>query len=211
MKMGTASPFETNKLGFYTSYKTVEKEQDLADVDCLVLWGGTDIGTGIYNEKPNKFCLTEKLSTRDRIELRLIHAAIKRDLPILGICRGAQLLCCVAGGKLLQHIENHGQDHNIKLLDEDGSVMRATSSHHQMMLPPQNAKILAVATEPTIGVNQHNGCVNVPEVPEVVFFPNIKALGIQPHPEWASPETPFNQYVIRKIKEYLHANTKMGS
>lgn len=129
-------------------------------------------------------------------------AAMKRGIPILGICRGAQLMCVLSGGKLMQHIEDHSRGHDI-VIKEDGSVIHATSSHHQMMLPPQEAEILAVATKPTKGMNQFNGYVNIQEVPEVVYFPNTNCLGVQPHPEWQSPGEPFVKYLGKIMKEKL--------
>ena len=204
MRLGTTLSYDKYDFDFYKEVEFVNTPKQLDNIDCLVLWGGVDIATEIYGETPNKFVMTKTKSPRDIHELGMIHAALKRNIPLLGICRGAQLLCCVAGGKLLQHIENHGHSHKVKLMDEGEAIINCNSSHHQMMLPPYNAKILAIGTEATMGINQWNGVVNVQAPNEVVYFPNINALGVQPHPEWDDSPEPFNQYVTRKIKEYLH-------
>ena len=204
MRLGTTLAYDKFDFDFYNEVTFVNTPKDLDDIDCLVLWGGADIATEIYNETPNKFVIAKTKSPRDVHELGMIQAALKRNIPLLGICRGAQLLCCVAGGKLLQHIENHGTPHKLKLLDEGEAYISCNSSHHQMMLPPDNAKVLAVGTEPTMGLNQWNGIVNVPSPYEVVYFPNINALCVQGHPEWDDSPEVFNSYVTRKIKEYLH-------
>ena len=111
----------------------------------LMLWGGEDIGTELYHETPNKYVDTHKASERDLRELEYIKTAVKRGLPIIGVCRGAQLLCVAAGGRLAQHIDGHGSSHKVTLQDEDGSVIFCNSSHHQMMIPAMDAKILATA------------------------------------------------------------------
>lgn len=168
----------------------------------LVLWGGEDIGTKLYGEHPNKYTQEANPSERDTREMLYIQTAIKRGVPILGICRGAQLACVAAGGKLAQHINNHGTSHKVTLEDEGGSVTYCNSSHHQMMLPPKDAMILATAAH-TTGIDQWNDEITYPYVTEVAYFPNIKALGIQAHPEWSNCTRPFVDYCIRKIKEYL--------
>lgn len=202
MILGTQTTNLTIPAEIFTDYYYIQTQKDLDKVDCLVLWGGEDIGTEIYGEVPNKFVWGKYASKRDKYEMYLINQAIKRGLPILGICRGAQLLCCMAGGKLLQHIEDHGKDHDI-IIKETGEKLFVTSSHHQMMLPPVSANILAIADKPTIGVNQYNGYTKVEEVPEVVHFPNINALGVQPHPEWLKEGTPFIIYINTLLKEKL--------
>lgn len=168
----------------------------------LILWGGEDIGTSLYGEHPNKYTHEARPSERDRREMLYIQTAIKRDVPIIGVCRGAQLVCVAAGGKLAQHIDGHGTSHNVTLEDEGGSVIRCNSSHHQMMLPPQDAVILATAAH-TSGIDQWNNDIHYPYVTEVAYFPNIRALGIQAHPEWANCPKDFVDYCVRKIKENL--------
>ena len=121
---------------------------------------------------------------------------------MIGICRGAQLLCAMAGGKLAQHIEGHGRSHAVTLHDEGDAKIYCNSSHHQMMLPPSSAVVLASAAS-TTGLNQHNEAVKHERVNEVVWFPSINALGIQPHPEWTSCSQDFIDYCNRKIKQYI--------
>lgn len=185
----------------------IKKITDIKPDGCVILWGGEDIYPGIYNQKPNMLVNAYKLSARDKFEMEIINHCIKMDIPMIGICRGAQLLCCMAGGKLLQHIEDHGFSHNLVLHDEGDVVITCNSSHHQMMQPPTSAKILATAKEPTNGLNEHNNFCFVPKVNEVVWFPTIRALGIQPHPEWTNSPAVFNSYCQRKVKEYIYGQT----
>ena len=136
-------------------------------------------------------------------EIKYIETAVKNNVPIIGICRGAQLACVMAGGSLQQHIENHPYGfHDILLEDEEGSVILGNSSHHQMMIPPKSAKVLATGGS-AIGIGEYNKATNIDKVIEVAYFPSINALGIQPHPEWDDCPQDFIDYCSRKIKEYL--------
>ncbi|GAB1693890.1 gamma-glutamyl-gamma-aminobutyrate hydrolase family protein [Krasilnikovia sp. M28-CT-15] len=68
----------------------------------LVLSGGADLGPQLYGAEPQP--LTETRPDRDGAELLLARAALERDLPVLGVCRGMQLLTVAAGGTLHQHL-----------------------------------------------------------------------------------------------------------
>lgn len=188
--------------GLFSTVKTINNPEDIKPGGVLLLWGGEDIGTSLYGQKPNKMCLAEKPSSRDKRELLLINAALINDVPIIGICRGAQLLCAAAGGSLAQHIDNHGRTHDVQLHDEFDVVIQCNSSHHQMMIPPKSAKILA-SSPSTTGIDEDNQAITYDRVNEVVYFPALNALGIQPHPEWLNCPKPFVDYCVRKIKEYL--------
>lgn len=180
-----------------------EIEKHMADDDvCLLLWGGEDIGTQMYGERPNMYGSNYRPSQRDMSEMAMIREAERLNVPIIGICRGAQIICVAAGGKLAQHIEGHGCNHHVTLHDEGGTLAYCNSSHHQMMLPPQSAKILATS-ESTTGLDQFDCHVAHDRVNEVVYFPNVNGLGIQPHPEWANCPQEFINYCRRAIKKYL--------
>jgi putative glutamine amidotransferase len=68
----------------------------------LVFSGGADVGPRLYGEQPAP--LTDLRPDRDAGELLLARAALAADLPILGVCRGLQLLTVAAGGRLHQHL-----------------------------------------------------------------------------------------------------------
>lgn len=113
----------------------------------LLLMGGVDVNPKLYGEKrgPNTDRPHEE---RDNHELRLLDAALKRDIPVLAICRGHQLLNVALGGSLLQHIEgdahrwlDSGESawHEIELdpgshlanAYDNGATLRVNSRHHQ--------------------------------------------------------------------------------
>ena len=71
-------------------------------LDGLVLSGGADLGPELYGEQPGPF--TQTRPERDAAEMLLARAALDADLPVLGVCRGMQLLTVAAGGRLHQHL-----------------------------------------------------------------------------------------------------------
>jgi putative glutamine amidotransferase len=74
----------------------------LSRLDGLVLGGGADLGADLYGAEPQP--LTDTRPARDTAEMLLARAALDADLPILGVCRGMQVLAVAAGGSLHQHL-----------------------------------------------------------------------------------------------------------
>jgi len=75
----------------------------LADIDGLLLTGGDDVAPSRYGERPHS-TVVEAEPGRDEFELALVGKARERDLPILAICRGVQVLNVACGGSLIQDI-----------------------------------------------------------------------------------------------------------
>jgi putative glutamine amidotransferase len=87
-----------------------ESPDELLDVlDGLVLAGGADVDPGSYGAKPHPKT-GPTWPERDRFELALAHRAVERDMPVLGICRGMQLLNVARGGTLHQHLPDYTGD-----------------------------------------------------------------------------------------------------
>jgi putative glutamine amidotransferase len=126
---------------------TAEAPDEVLDLlDGLVLAGGSDMDPGSYGARPHPETGTTS-PERDRFELALAHRAIERDMPVLGICRGMQLLNVAYGGTLEQHlpaVRTHRHtpglfcDHEVRL--ESGSLAARSigadrtsvkSHHHQ--------------------------------------------------------------------------------
>ena len=120
-------------------------------LDGLMLVGGADVESRAYGQEPHPLAETP-IPLRDAVESALVREAIARELPVLGICRGIQVINVAAGGTLLQHVpdalghEWHrrrvgsfaGNDHEIRVDDGSrameaagGSPHRVVSHHHQ--------------------------------------------------------------------------------
>ena len=74
----------------------------LRALDGLVLTGGADLDPGLYGAQPGPLTVTRP--HRDSAEMSLVRRALERDMPVLGVCRGMQLLAVAAGGRLHQHL-----------------------------------------------------------------------------------------------------------
>ncbi|MES1209021.1 MAG: gamma-glutamyl-gamma-aminobutyrate hydrolase family protein [Pseudomonadota bacterium] len=84
----------------------------LEDVDGLVLQGGVDMSPGHYGEEPARAEWTGD-GVRDAYEMELVHLCLEADKPVLGVCRGAQVLNVALGGSLYQDIETQHEGRRV--------------------------------------------------------------------------------------------------
>jgi anthranilate/para-aminobenzoate synthase component II len=187
------------------SYQIVYKGDSLTEKKgMLLLWGGEDVSPSLYNQTCNSFTIAnEQPSQRDLNECGLINKAIQLGIPIVGICRGAQLLCAKVGGTLVQHVTGHGRPHLVSTYDKKEYTV--TSSHHQMMNPGNTDHTLLAWSQ---GLSKCYLVEDDQEItmeiePEIVYFPALKALAIQSHPEWLPSADKFNGYLKKLINRYL--------
>ena len=164
-------------------------EPDAAPAYCsliqgLVLTGGSDVDPRFYGEEPHPG-LGSTVVERDEFELALTREALRRGMPILGICRGMQLLNVAMAGALHQDLAGgdgiaHGtggpraEYHDIVITDPElerrtGARPRVNSLHHQAV--SRVAPGLAVAGRAEDGVI------------EAVVGEACPVLGVQWHPE----------------------------
>jgi putative glutamine amidotransferase len=158
----------------------VERELMYGNYHGLVLTGGSDIDPALYGEKPHKEVYgVDQL--RDTAELYALDMAEMLSIPVLGICRGSQIMCAAQGGKLTQHIEGHrGGNHPVEATPEAKTFKRAINSrrmdvislHHQCIRRPgKGMRIAARALDGT---------------PEAIESKDGRLLGVQFHPEMAA-------------------------
>ena len=78
-------------------------DETLDVLDAVVFSGGSDLDPELYGQDPHPET-NGVVPERDRAELALLQAALARDMPVLAICRGSQVLNVAAGGDLVQHL-----------------------------------------------------------------------------------------------------------
>src|SRR5262249_23860849 len=169
-------------------------------VDGLLLTGGLDVDPALYGEAPHP--TTEPAPERDRFEVPLSKAAVERDVPVLAICRGVQVLNVAAGGTLVQDIPSavrsdlaHAIDvpknqiaHHVhvtagaRLAEALGpgallDTCPVTSRHHQ--------SVGTVAPRFVVSAVSPDGVIEGIERPDAAF-----CVGVQWHPEnfWRTGE-----------------------
>lgn len=167
----------------------------ISEADVVLFTGGEDVNPKLYNEKIGRY--THFNITRDSNEILKMKEAVELNKPVFGICRGAQLMCVLAGGKLVQHMQ-HPSHHN--LIFYDNTEVMTNSLHHQLQypydIPNEDYKILAYANGlSNTYLDGNNNNISMKYVkgrevePEFVYYKKLKGLGIQGHPEMMGKNT----------------------
>jgi putative glutamine amidotransferase len=142
----------------------VEVRTAMAAAQGLLLTGGVDLDPGVYGAERQPEC-GEVDRPRDELDRLALAEALRRDLPVLGICRGAQALAAFLGGTLHQDIPRHRQTearnvptHDVQV--EEGTrlaqivgagIVRVNSFHHQAVRDvPPGYRVAAQAADGTI-------------------------------------------------------------
>jgi putative glutamine amidotransferase len=160
-------------------------------LDGLIITGGADVDPQAYGAEPHPRT-RGTVPERDAFEIALARAAMERDLPLLGVCRGMQVMNVARGGTLIQHLpddvghEDHRRvmgsfdnaDHDVRLADGSlarrvaGEAIHSTKSHHH-----QGVDRIGEGLEVT-------GWATIDDLPETIEDPGCRfALGVQWHPE----------------------------
>lgn len=208
---GVHEPF--SKL--FAKAESIHDNPMLDGIDAIVLWGGRDINPAFYRAKPhwrNEAKSDKELTERDAVEWHWIHRARELNIPIIGVCRGAQMLCAFAGGSLFQDVTGHTNGLHPITIAKDNSTLLCNSYHHQMMdLRGTNYDMLAWSTQPRSSHYDYDSVdadkVNTPiegKEPEVVYFTDIHAMAVQGHPEWLDKDHLFNKWLLDECVDYLN-------
>lgn len=195
-----------------TGISQIELEQIINNFDSILLTGGGDIETSIYNGKPNPR-VSNVDPERDKLEIHLARLAYKLQKPLLGICRGCQIINVAFGGSLYSDISTQYQTsirhdcypgiardheaHSIEIEKDSklqnifsGDKINVNSLHHQgIKLLGEN--LSAVAHSP-------DGMTEAIEAIEHPFF-----IGVQWHPEWMLT-SPSMQNLFHKFVDVGH-------
>lgn len=205
----------------------------------LVIGGGSDIEPSHYGEEPFKhfqesrrrgggllelpvsllllllriiFAVKDRHGydrARDELETMLLRRALNKGVPVLGICRGAQLLNVVLGGSLYQHIENfYTEEPHLRTLLPRKQIVLEAHSRLQRILGKQKCYVNALHRQAIAQLGEHvqvvardkSGVVQAIEYSRSDFAGDTPfAVGVQWHPEYL-PQ-------IREQQRLFHALT----
>jgi putative glutamine amidotransferase len=183
-----------------------EREASFATIDGLLLSGGVDMDPARYGQSNRGSVDVQR--ERDELELEAWAAAAERDVPVLGICRGFQVLNVILGGTLLQDVDGHrvnpregagsaaaGVRHPLRIApgtrlarilvprNVGGGVLQVNSFHHQAVRPADLAPgLVANAWAPSPAGELVEG---IESRGEARFL-----LGLQCHPERTASTPP---------------------
>jgi putative glutamine amidotransferase len=164
-------------------------------IDGLIFAGGADIDAASYGQQAHPQTV-DTVPERDAFEIALARAAVEADLPVLGICRGMQLINIACGGTLLQHVPDRvghhehrrvvgsfdGSDHDVMLSEGSlaasaaGELLHTTKSHHHQGVDRVGEGLIV------------SGVSMLDDLPEAIEWGGGSSdhrfvLGVQWHPE----------------------------
>ena len=166
-------------------------------LDGLILQGGADVAPETYGEDP----IDEKWSgdpVRDAYEIELLDACLYRDIPVLGICRGLQLINVALGGSLYQDIATQHSDD----LDHRDRDVYEQNFHHVTFEPDSHLAQIYPDTQGGLVSSVHHQAIKkladdlLQEAHSTddgiieaarLDHPHHYALGVQWHPEFQDP------------------------
>src|SRR5919198_3000201 len=172
-------------------------DETLESLDALVLSGGADLDPELYGQEPHPET-RGVVEERDRAELALLEGALARDMPVLAICRGSQVLNIARGGDLIQHLpevvgdEKHKHtpgafgDHDIEL--EEGTKLASLLGDRAPVKSHHHQGFGRVGRGLRVAAHAEDGTIEAVEDPEHRF-----ALGVLWHPEAGGGAPPFRQ------------------
>jgi putative glutamine amidotransferase len=180
-------------------------DETLDALDGLIFSGGSDLDPETYGQEPHPETFGV-VSHRDEAELGLLSAALERDMPVLAICRGSQVLNVALGGDLVQHLPEVVGDEKHKhtpgvFADHDVAVEPATrlgsllgdrapvKSHHHQGFGRLGEGLVEAA-------HAEDGTLEAVEDPSHRF-----ALGVLWHPE-AGEDVKLFEELVREAREY---------
>ena len=196
---------------YYAEWVDAEIVNSPEKANLIMFKGGADLNPALYGEKDagleHGFRVSHFYNRQDEEDLKLYEFAIKHNIPMIGICRGGQLLTVMAGGKLIQDVTGHaGPDHQIVFAN--GDLLPMTSLHHQMFRPGDIKHEVIAKAVPRISRHYlvEEGLLTQEEMPiepEIVYYPTINGLAIQGHPEMSNHK-PLHKKLNNLVKEKLY-------
>lgn len=174
--------------------------------DLVVFVGGADVDPLLYGQTPhpNTHCDPEL----DKRDLAVYKICYDNGIPMLGVCRGAQFLHVMNGGKLYQHVDAHNSEHNMWDKRRTQMIAKVSSVHHQMVVPNAAGGMVVLAdtfksSKRWLNAKEYNEG-HRPDI-EAFFYPETCCIGIQGHPEYKG-YSQFTKWSLERIHEFVNEN-----
>jgi len=183
-------------------------EETLQALDGLLFSGGSDLDPDLYDQEPHDET-SGVHEQRDRAELALLEAALQRDMPVLAICRGSQVLNVARGGDLVQHLpdvvgdEKHKHtpgsyaDHDVTV--EGGTRLASLLGERAPVKSHHHQGIGRIGEGLRVAAHAEDGTVEAVEDPGRRF-----AVGVLWHPE-AGDDARLFEELVREAEHYRAA------
>lgn len=170
---------------------------DPYEADLIQFTGGEDVDPSYYKEE--KHATTYSNPKRDAREAHIFNSL--KEMPMAGICRGGQFLNVMCGGEMWQNVDGHTRSHVLRMV-KTGETYEVTSTHHQMMRPPDGADVLATANISTRreSATYKNTSTDFQDV-EIVKYGN--KLCFQPHPEYVHRDHECQELFFNLLKDIM--------
>src|SRR5215211_691420 len=137
-------------------------EETLGVLDGLILSGGGDVDPGLYGADAHAETDAPRRE-RDQAELRLLQEALQRNIPVLAICRGSQLLNVARGGDLVQHLPEI-------VGDDKHKVTPGLFARHDVAVEPESRLGSLIGPAARVESHHHQGIGRVGEGLDVVAY-----------------------------------------
>lgn len=176
------------------------------NADLVVFTGGPDVNPAFYGEVRHQ--RTSVSPQRDDEDQATYNLCYSEGIPMFGVCRGAQFLQVMNGGKLFQDVDNHYGDHSMWDIKNKLRIQRVSSVHHQSVIPDRSLGMEVIAesyTSKTRWKNPTDKDEGYFADVEAFFYPDTCSFGVQGHPEYKGYYQ-YLQWTIKMIDDLICAN-----
>lgn len=184
-----------------------QKSESVDGADVVVFTGGVDVNPALYGELAHP-TTDNPNEERDNSDIALYAYCLEHGIPMMGICRGAQFLHVMNGGKLYQHVDGHNKPHAIWDVISMKQIDMVSSVHHQMIIPDNRLGIELIATSNAATSrwrNPRDNDMGKRADVEAFFYRKSCCLGFQGHPEYHGYPH-YTAWCLEKMEAYFNYN-----
>ena len=176
----------------------------IEEADLVIFGGGSDVEPLLYGEdNTHKHPMTFYNEARDAADAKIYLQARDQGTAMLGVCRGAQFLHVMNGGKLYQDIDGHQGPHAGWCIKEKCHIDKVSSVHHQSCMYNKEGGMEVLMT----GGRSSERWLNIDEKEtgakvdiEAFFYRDTGCFGVQGHPEYSGYNR-YSQWVLEKVRD----------